>query len=171
MDRAGREFGRHLPRGWSELSHGGWSTRPSSPARSGTLTRAAASIRATPTLVSRANATRPISATRRIWRWTRRAGWCAGRDDLSQRYPPLTTFKIVLLQQRHTLSDPAAEQAVRDRLSFRRFCGLPLEADTPTTPRFGGFARRSRSLACRRSYWLRSTGRSTRAASLSSAAG
>jgi len=40
-------------------------------------------------------------------------------------------FKIVLLQQWHTLSDPGAEEAVRDRLSFRRFCGLPLEVETP----------------------------------------
>ena len=46
-------------------------------------------------------------------------------------YPPLTMFKIVLLQQWHTLSDPAAEEAVRDRLSFRRFCALPLEVETP----------------------------------------
>ncbi len=46
-------------------------------------------------------------------------------------YPPLTMFKIVLLQQWHTLSDPGAEEAVRDRLSFRRFCGLPLEVETP----------------------------------------
>ena len=30
-----------------------------------------------------------------------------------------------------TLSDPAAEEAVRDRLSFRRFCGLPLDMETP----------------------------------------
>jgi hypothetical protein len=36
-------------------------------------------------------------------------------------YPRLTMFKIVLLQQWHTLSDPAAEEAVRDRLSFRRW--------------------------------------------------
>ena len=50
-------------------------------------------------------------------------------------YPPLTMFKIVLLQQWHTLSDPAAEEAVRDRLSFRRFCGLPLDMEhDPTTP-------------------------------------
>ena len=43
-------------------------------------------------------------------------------------YPPLVMFKILLLQQWHTLSDPAAaEEAVRDRLSFRRFCGLPLD--------------------------------------------
>jgi IS5 family transposase len=40
-------------------------------------------------------------------------------------------FKILLLQQWHTLSDPSAEEAVRDRLSFRRFCGLPLEIETP----------------------------------------
>jgi IS5 family transposase len=40
-------------------------------------------------------------------------------------------LKIVLLQQWHTLSHPAAEEAVRDRLSFRRFCGLPLEMETP----------------------------------------
>jgi transposase, IS5 family len=31
------------------------------------------------------------------------------------------------MQQWLTLSDPGAEDAVRDRLSFRRFCGLPLE--------------------------------------------
>jgi transposase, IS5 family len=46
-------------------------------------------------------------------------------------YPPLTMLKILLLQQWHTLSDPAAEEAVRDRLSFRRFCGLPLDMETP----------------------------------------
>jgi IS5 family transposase len=40
-------------------------------------------------------------------------------------------FKIVLLQQWYTLSDPQAEEAVRDRLSFRRFCGIPLDAETP----------------------------------------
>ena len=46
-------------------------------------------------------------------------------------YPPLAMFKVLLLQQWHTLSDPGAEEAVRDRLSFRRFCGLPLEVETP----------------------------------------
>ena len=40
-------------------------------------------------------------------------------------------FKIVLLQQWYGLSDPAAEEAVRDRLSFRRFCGVPLDEETP----------------------------------------
>lgn len=46
-------------------------------------------------------------------------------------YPPLVLFKIVLLQQWYQLSDPAAEEAVRDRLSFRRFCGIPLDQETP----------------------------------------
>jgi IS5 family transposase len=46
-------------------------------------------------------------------------------------WPPLVMFKIVLLEQWHELSDPGAEEAVRDRLSFRRFCGLPLEEGTP----------------------------------------
>lgn len=46
-------------------------------------------------------------------------------------YPPLVMFKIVLLQQWYNLSDPAAEEAVRDRLSFRRFCGVPLDCETP----------------------------------------
>ena len=46
-------------------------------------------------------------------------------------WPPLAMFKIVLLQQWHTLSDPAAEEAVRDRLSFRLFGCLPLDMETP----------------------------------------
>jgi transposase, IS5 family len=46
-------------------------------------------------------------------------------------YPPLTMFKILLVQQWRTLSDPGAEEAGRDRLSFRRFCGLPLDVETP----------------------------------------
>ena len=46
-------------------------------------------------------------------------------------YPPLAMFKIVLLQQWYCLSDPGAEEALRDRLSFRRFCGIPLDCDTP----------------------------------------
>jgi IS5 family transposase len=40
-------------------------------------------------------------------------------------------FKIALLQQWYGLSDPGAEEAVRDRLSFRRFCGIPLDEETP----------------------------------------
>jgi IS5 family transposase len=55
-------------------------------------------------------------------------------DGRAPGYPPLTMFKIVLLQQWHTLSDPAAEEAVRDRLSFRLFGCLPLDMETPDHP-------------------------------------
>ena len=54
-----------------------------------------------------------------------------GASDGAPAYPPLTMFKIVFLQQWYGLSDPQPEEAVRDRLSFRRFCGVPLDAETP----------------------------------------
>lgn len=46
-------------------------------------------------------------------------------------YPPLTMFKALLLQQWYTLSDPQLEEALADRLSFRRFVGLGLEQEVP----------------------------------------
>lgn len=46
-------------------------------------------------------------------------------------YPPLAMVKALLLQQWYALSDPALEEALSDRLSFRRFCGLGLDAATP----------------------------------------
>jgi IS5 family transposase len=46
-------------------------------------------------------------------------------------YPPLVMFKIVLLQQWYSRSDPGAEEAVRDCLSFRRFCSVLLDEETP----------------------------------------
>ena len=46
-------------------------------------------------------------------------------------YPPLTMFKVLLVQRWYGLSDPAMEEALYDRLSFRRFCGLSLEDETP----------------------------------------
>jgi len=46
-------------------------------------------------------------------------------------YPVLTLFKALLLGEWHNLSDPALEAAIADRLSFRRFVGLPLDADVP----------------------------------------
>ena len=41
-------------------------------------------------------------------------------------YPPVMLFKVLLLQQWYGLSDPMAEEAIADRLSFRRFLGLGL---------------------------------------------
>jgi IS5 family transposase len=46
-------------------------------------------------------------------------------------YPAVVMLKALLLQQWHGLSDPALEASIEDRLSFRRFCGFPLDAETP----------------------------------------
>ena len=46
-------------------------------------------------------------------------------------YPPLAMLKVMLLQQWYAASDPAIEEALRDRLSFRRFAGLGLDDPTP----------------------------------------
>ena len=46
-------------------------------------------------------------------------------------YRPLTMVKVLLLEQWYNLSDPQMEEALSDRISFRRFVGLGLEDDTP----------------------------------------
>ena len=39
--------------------------------------------------------------------------------------------KVVLQQQWYNLSDPHMEEALGDRISFRRFVGVALEDETP----------------------------------------
>lgn len=46
-------------------------------------------------------------------------------------YAPLSMLKALLLQQWYGLSDPGLEEALLDRMSFRRFCGFALDASTP----------------------------------------
>ena len=46
-------------------------------------------------------------------------------------YPPLAMVKVLLLEQWYNLSDPQMEEALRDRISFRRFVGLGLQDKTP----------------------------------------
>ena len=46
-------------------------------------------------------------------------------------YKPLPMFRALLLQQWYGLSDPDLEEALLDRVSFRRFCGFALDEDTP----------------------------------------
>lgn len=46
-------------------------------------------------------------------------------------WPPLVLFKALLLQSLYGLSDRELEEALADRLSFRRFCGLGLEESVP----------------------------------------
>ena len=46
-------------------------------------------------------------------------------------YPPLAMVRALLLQQWYGLSDPGLDEALSDRVSFRRFCGLGLDQATP----------------------------------------
>lgn len=46
-------------------------------------------------------------------------------------FPPLIILKTLLLQQWYKLSDPEAEEAIRDRLSFQRFLGLRMTDPVP----------------------------------------
>lgn len=46
-------------------------------------------------------------------------------------YRALAMVRALLLQQWYGLSDPGLEEALSDRVSFRRFCGLALEEPTP----------------------------------------
>lgn len=46
-------------------------------------------------------------------------------------YAPIVLFKVLLLQGWYGLSDPMMEEALGDRLSFRRFCGLGLDERVP----------------------------------------
>lgn len=46
-------------------------------------------------------------------------------------YAPLAMVKALMLQQWYGLSDPGLEEALGDRLSFRRFCGFALDGATP----------------------------------------
>src|SRR5215470_15535737 len=56
------------------------------------------------------------------------------RDEASPGRPgyrPLVLFKALLLQALYGLSDVELEEAVVDRLSFRKFVGLSLEEEVP----------------------------------------
>ena len=62
------------------------------------------------------------------------------RSDVGRPgYPSLTMFKALLLQQWYDLSDPGLEEALLDRLSFRRFCGFSLDDETPDETTFVRF--------------------------------
>jgi IS5 family transposase len=46
-------------------------------------------------------------------------------------YPPLSMFKVLLLQRWYSLSDQAMDDNLTDRISFCRFAGFSLDYDTP----------------------------------------
>ena len=50
-------------------------------------------------------------------------------------YPPVPMFKLLLLQSWYGLSDPATEEALKDRISFIRFTGFSFHSP-PTICRF-----------------------------------
>jgi IS5 family transposase len=54
-------------------------------------------------------------------------------------HPPLMMFKALLLQQWYGLSDPGLEEAICDRLSFRRFLGLSFSDRVPDETRICRF--------------------------------
>ena len=58
------------------------------------------------------------------------AGIYASREG-GLAYPLLTYVRLLLLQQWYGLSDEGLEAAVDDRLSFRRFAGIPLAESVP----------------------------------------
>ena len=53
--------------------------------------------------------------------------WQTGRRP----YASLAMLKALYLQALYDLSDPGLEEALLDRLSFRRFCGFALDGATP----------------------------------------
>ena len=59
-------------------------------------------------------------------------------------YPPLSLFKALLVAQWYNLSDPGLEDALADRLSFRKFVGIPLDEETPDETTFVRFRERLR---------------------------
>ena len=61
-------------------------------------------------------------------------------------YPPLAVLKALLLAQWHDLSDPGLEDALVDRLSFRRFRGFLPDAETPDETSFVRFRAKLRAL-------------------------
>lgn len=54
-----------------------------------------------------------------------------GSEKGRPSYPPLVLLKVLLLEGWYGLSDPGMEEALGDRLSFRRFVGLSLEDAIP----------------------------------------
>jgi transposase, IS5 family len=57
-------------------------------------------------------------------------------------WPVVTMLKVILLQRWFALSDPMAEEMLKDRISFRRFVGLSFDDATPDHSTICTFRRR-----------------------------
>jgi transposase, IS5 family len=85
-------------------------------------------------VADRAGANRVLERIADLVRWDAVKALLVGLRDgaLGQPgYSALVMFKALLLQQMYGLSDPQLEEALADRLSFRRFLGLSLSERTP----------------------------------------
>jgi len=78
----------------------------------------------------------------------------AGRSrEGADAYPPLMLLKGLLLQKWFRIpSDPELENQINDRISFKKFLGLPLDKPSRTIQRSADFAR-----ACPKRPWSIST--------------
>lgn len=85
-------------------------------------------------VASKPGAQGPLDRLNGLVKWYRLEKVAAHlRDDGPGRagYPVLVLIKALLLQGLYGLSDRELEEALNDRLSFRRFAGLGLEDDVP----------------------------------------
>ena len=57
-------------------------------------------------------------------------------------YPPVVMVKTMVLQQWYDASDEAMEEALWDRISFKRFVGLGIEDDVPDHSTISRFRKR-----------------------------
>jgi IS5 family transposase len=65
------------------------------------------------------------------YRFEKLLGGLRGDGPGHPGWPALVLYKALLLQSLYGLSDRELEEALCDRLSFRRFCGLSLEETVP----------------------------------------
>jgi len=60
-------------------------------------------------------------------------------EEGADAYPPLMLLKCLLLQKWFRIpSDPELEDQINDRISFKRFIGLPLDKPSLIIVRFRG---------------------------------
>jgi len=73
----------------------------------------------------------PLASLVKWYRFEKLLARLSGEGPGRPGYPALVMFKALLLQSLYGLSDPELEDALADRLSFRRFVGLSLEDAVP----------------------------------------
>lgn len=80
--------------------------------------------------------------------WDRLAGSIAdvfrqgGQGGGAPHWPVVTMLKVIFLQKCFGLSDPMAEEMLKDRISFRRFVGLSFDDKTPDHSTISVFRKR-----------------------------